>query len=161
MASGFGECSIDELAHTIDRLHAATLPALSEAFGEGRLSPDQVVPLARMARVDTDDFLEAEGSGVGRECATQARRARRVTAEAAEAHRQCGDGRAEAVAHGRGDAVVGVGRARRTVPPWLSGALRRRDGGTWFPGCEHRRWAHVHHIKRWVGGGPRATRTTS
>jgi Domain of unknown function (DUF222)/HNH endonuclease len=49
---------------------------------------------------------------------------------------------------------LSVGRRTRTVPPALRRALRRRDGGCRFPGCEHRRFLHAHHIEHWASGGP-------
>ncbi|MEX2622299.1 MAG: DUF222 domain-containing protein [Acidimicrobiia bacterium] len=64
------------------------------------------------------------------------------------------DGRVEVVAEDEHGAVVGVGRARRTIPAWLGRSLRRRDQGCRFPGCHHRRWVHGHHIRFWSAGGP-------
>ena len=46
-----------------------------------------------------------------------------------------------------------VGRKRRTPPPRLRRALRRRDGGCRFPGCGRRRFLHAHHIVHWINGG--------
>ena len=243
-----------------------SLPALAGAFGEGRLSHDQVSPLAQVATADTDETLASEAPGwSASQCSALARRARKVSArDAADAHRrrslrwhwdldgamlhlagrlpadtgarvvsalehiageakpdpvsgvfepyearaadalvelasgylgaqaspdratvvihadvatlaggegvveidggpaldldalrrQSCDCRAEVVAHGPDGALVGVGRARRTVPPWLNRAMRRRDGGCRFPGCEWRRWVHGHHLHHWADGGP-------
>jgi hypothetical protein len=44
---------------------------------------------------------------------------------------------------------VGVGRAARFCPPWLSRLVRRRDRGCRFPGCESIRWLHEHHMAEW------------
>lgn len=63
------------------------------------------------------------------------------------------DGRVEWVAEGPDGAPLGVGRASRTVQGWLNRVLRRRDGGCRFPLCDHRRWAHAHHIAFWSEGG--------
>jgi hypothetical protein len=49
---------------------------------------------------------------------------------------------------------LSVGRRKRTVPAALRRALRSRDGGCRFPGCEHRRFLHAHHIQHWARGGP-------
>jgi hypothetical protein len=46
-----------------------------------------------------------------------------------------------------------VGRKRRTPPPRLRRALRRRDRGCRFPGCGRRRFLHAHHIVHWINGG--------
>ncbi len=234
-----------------------SLPALAEAFGEGRLSFDQVAPLTRLG----DDSLAEEAVGwTAAQCAAVARRARPVKddvhprrglrwrwdldermlqlrgklpedqgatvvaaleamadsykpdpetgtfepyqarcadalAELASSHlgaqaspdrvtvvihaeagafvgegvaeidggpvisaetlrRQSCDCRAEVVAHDPEGKVVGVGRARRTVPAWLARQVRRRDGGCRFPSCERRRWGQAHHRVHWADGGP-------
>jgi hypothetical protein len=48
---------------------------------------------------------------------------------------------------------VSVGRKTRTVPPSLRRALRSRDGGCRFPGCERDRYVDAHHIEHWARGG--------
>ncbi len=48
---------------------------------------------------------------------------------------------------------LSVGRKRRTVPPALRRALKRRDRGCRFPGCENRRFIDAHHIRHWAQGG--------
>jgi hypothetical protein len=50
--------------------------------------------------------------------------------------------------------VVRNGRKTRTIPPTLRRALRRRDGGCCFPGCENRRFLDAHHLHHWARGGP-------
>jgi hypothetical protein len=49
---------------------------------------------------------------------------------------------------------LSVGRRRRTIPPALRRALRARDDGCAFPGCDHTRFLHAHHIHHWARGGP-------
>jgi len=51
--------------------------------------------------------------------------------------------------------VIDVGRAKRTVsgPTWR--ALRARDRGCRFPGCDRPvEWSNPHHIVHWARGGP-------
>jgi hypothetical protein len=62
------------------------------------------------------------------------------------------DARIQVALHSQGK-PLGVGRAQRTVPPWLSRQLRRRDGGCRFPGCGRTRWLHAHHLHHWANGG--------
>jgi hypothetical protein len=62
------------------------------------------------------------------------------------------DGRMRTVATKDGRSV-GVGRMRRTVPPWLHDELMRRDAGCRWEGCTSTRWLHAHHIKHWAHGG--------
>ena len=46
-----------------------------------------------------------------------------------------------------------VGRKTRTIPPALRRALRSRDGGCRFPGCDRRRFTDAHHLEHWAEGG--------
>jgi Domain of unknown function (DUF222)/HNH endonuclease len=49
---------------------------------------------------------------------------------------------------------LSVGRARRTVPPHIREALRLRDQGCRFPGCDRpHEWCDAHHIVHWADGG--------
>ena len=63
------------------------------------------------------------------------------------------DARLELVIEGPSGLPLGVGRARRTVPPWLMRLLEERDQGCRWPGCPHRRWLHAHHLVHWADGG--------
>jgi hypothetical protein len=49
---------------------------------------------------------------------------------------------------------LSVGRATRTIPAHLRTALRLRDGGCRFPGCDRPAgWTDGHHIEHWADGG--------
>lgn len=48
---------------------------------------------------------------------------------------------------------VRIGRKTRTIPPAVRRALRARDHGCRFPGCENHRWVDAHHIHHWARGG--------
>jgi hypothetical protein len=51
--------------------------------------------------------------------------------------------------------VIDVGRATRTVSPPTMRALRVRDKGCRFPGCDRQvNWSSPHHITAWARGGP-------
>jgi hypothetical protein len=51
--------------------------------------------------------------------------------------------------------VIDVGRATRTVSPPTMRALRVRDKGCRFPGCDRQvNWSNPHHIIAWSRGGP-------
>ena len=63
------------------------------------------------------------------------------------------DGRIETVEHDECGVVVGIDRASRRIPAWLSRALKHSDQGCRFPGCETRLWVHGHHIIHWADGG--------
>jgi hypothetical protein len=49
--------------------------------------------------------------------------------------------------------VLSVGRRTRAIPPAMRRALRVRDGGCRFPGCEQLRFTDGHHIRHWADGG--------
>jgi Domain of unknown function (DUF222)/HNH endonuclease len=49
--------------------------------------------------------------------------------------------------------VVSGGRKTRTIPPSTRRALRTRDRGCRFPGCENRRFVDAHHVRHWARGG--------
>jgi hypothetical protein len=48
---------------------------------------------------------------------------------------------------------LSVGRKTRSIPPAIRRALRARDGGCRFPGCNSRRFVDGHHIEHWARGG--------
>jgi hypothetical protein len=48
--------------------------------------------------------------------------------------------------------AVGIGFRSQTIPHWLAGQLRWRDGSCRFPGCERTRWLHGHHVVHWPHG---------
>jgi Domain of unknown function (DUF222) len=51
--------------------------------------------------------------------------------------------------------VIDVGRATRTVSAPTMRALRVRDKGCRFPGCDRQvNWSNPHHIQFWARGGP-------
>jgi hypothetical protein len=68
------------------------------------------------------------------------------------ARRLACDARVQTVAEGPEGSTVGIGRAARTVPPWLARQVRHRDQGCRFPGGERTRWVHLHHLIHWADG---------
>jgi hypothetical protein len=46
-----------------------------------------------------------------------------------------------------------LGRSTRAVSRSQRRALRYRDGGCTFPGCEAKLWLDAHHIVHWADGG--------
>ena len=63
------------------------------------------------------------------------------------------DGALVGVVEGAKGEPLAVGRRTRAVPPAIKRALRVRDGGCRFPGCDRSRYVHAHHIKHWADGG--------
>jgi hypothetical protein len=46
-----------------------------------------------------------------------------------------------------------IGRKTRSIPPAIARALRARDGGCRYPGCDRSRFTEGHHVKHWGDGG--------
>jgi hypothetical protein len=53
----------------------------------------------------------------------------------------------------RGRKVLSVGRKTRAIPAQVDRALRERDRGCRFPGCERSRFVDAHHVRHWAHGG--------
>lgn len=53
----------------------------------------------------------------------------------------------------RNGRTLNVGRKTRTIAPGLRRALKARDHGCRFPGCEKRRFVDAHHVEHWARGG--------
>ena len=76
---------------------------------------------------------------------------------AVETARRLGcDGALVGVIEGTKGEPLAVGRRTRAVPPAIRRALRVRDGGCRFPGCDRSRFTHAHHIQHWADGGETA-----
>ena len=56
---------------------------------------------------------------------------------------------------GADSAVIDVGRSKRVITPHQSKALKARDKGCRFPGCDrHATYTSGHHLVHWTKGGP-------
>ena len=64
----------------------------------------------------------------------------------------CDASRRTVLENERGE-VLNIGRRSRIVPWHIAHALRLRDGGCRFPGCNQHRWTDAHHIRHWADGG--------
>jgi hypothetical protein len=51
---------------------------------------------------------------------------------------------------------LSVGRKTRSIPPALRRALRSRDEGCRFPGCNQHHRVDAHHVTHWADGGATA-----
>ncbi len=49
--------------------------------------------------------------------------------------------------------VLDVGRKTRAIPPAIKRALKARDQGCRFPGCDRTRYTEGHHVEHWADGG--------
>jgi hypothetical protein len=63
------------------------------------------------------------------------------------------DGTVIGVLEGRDGEPLNIGRKTRSIPTAIKRALRARDGGCRFPGCDRTRFCDGHHVKHWADGG--------
>ncbi len=63
------------------------------------------------------------------------------------------DGTVLGVLEGRDGEPLNIGRKTRSIPPAIRRALKARDGGCRFPGCDRTRFCDGHHVKHWANGG--------
>lgn len=75
--------------------------------------------------------------------------------DASTVQRLACDGRLEVSLHDNNGKVVGIGRTDREAPHWLRRQVLHRDSHRCtFPGCEMKRFLHLHHMHEWELGGP-------
>ncbi len=71
----------------------------------------------------------------------------------ATVRRLCCDGTLVGILEGRDGEPLNIGRKTRAIPPAIMRALRARDRGCRFPGCDRTRFCDGHHVKHWANGG--------
>ena len=124
----------DALGHILERF------VTGKCSGSGNGAHQVVVHIAHDALCDVPESSGAEFED-GR-------------AVAVETARRLGcDGALIGVVEGEKGEPLAVGRRTRAVPPAIRRALRVRDGGCRFPGCDRSRFVHAHHIRHWADGG--------
>ena len=57
------------------------------------------------------------------------------------------------IVEGEDGEPLDIGRKTRSIPPAISRALKARDGGCRYPGCDRTRFTEGHHVKHWADGG--------
>jgi hypothetical protein len=57
------------------------------------------------------------------------------------------------IVEGEDGEPLDIGRKSRSIPSAIARALRARDGGCRFPGCDRTRFCEGHHVKHWAAGG--------
>lgn len=67
--------------------------------------------------------------------------------------RMCCDPVVLALVKSSGVTAVGSGRRTRKISSALRRALRARDSGCRFPGCQRKTHLEAHHVRHWIGGG--------
>jgi hypothetical protein len=113
-------------------------------LAEVRLAATDPAPPTLVVHIDAETLAAGDGCGdIPGGPVLSAQAVRRLACDA----------RLETVAERPDGSTVGIGRAGRTIPPWLARQVRRRDQGCRFPGCERARWVHLHHLVHWADGG--------
>lgn len=101
-----------------------------------------------LINIHTDvETLTVGGSGVASEiescCQVSAETTRRMACDAAVVQwRETTEGE-----------PLNIGRKTRSIPPAIRRALKRRDQGCRFPGCDCTRFVDAHHVVHWADGG--------
>jgi hypothetical protein len=113
-------------------------------LAEAGLAAGDPAPATLVVHVDADALAAAHGTA-------QVEGGPVLPAEVAR--RLACDARLQTVAEASDGSTVGIGRATRSIPPWLGRQARQRDQGCRFPGCERTRWVHLHHLIHWADGG--------
>ena len=57
------------------------------------------------------------------------------------------------IVEGEDGEPLDIGRKSRSIPAAIARALKARDGGCRFPGCDRTRFTEGHHVKHWADGG--------
>jgi hypothetical protein len=57
------------------------------------------------------------------------------------------------IVEGEDGEPLDIGRKTRSIPAAIARALRARDGGCRFPGCDRTRICEGHHVTHWANGG--------
>src|SRR6185503_13419138 len=71
----------------------------------------------------------------------------------ARARRLVCDASVVGIVEGEEGEPLDIARKTRSIPLAISRALKARDGGCRFPGCDRTRFCDGHHIKHWADGG--------
>lgn len=129
---------------TIEQRRADALVALVTSSGAGSTdtasSNTTVVVHAPIASLVADEGSAAIAGG--------------ATLHPEVARRLCCDSKVRTVVEDGHGGRLGIGDASRIVPAWLRAEVLERDGHRCaFPGCEHRRFLHIHHVIHWLFGG--------
>ena len=57
------------------------------------------------------------------------------------------------IVEGEDGEPLDIGRKSRSIPTAIARALKARDGGCRYPGCDRSRFTEGHHVKHWADGG--------
>ena len=133
--------------HAVDTRRADALERVVESWSSGKAN-DHSGGDRYMVNIHTNpEVLKEDGEDARSECEgcghVSAETSRRMACDASVVHwHESEDGE-----------PLNIGRKSRTIPPAISRALKRRDGGCRFPGCTCNKFVDAHHIRHWADGG--------
>jgi len=143
------ETPVDELKARTEPISQRRADALVR-MAEGYMSKSATVNNGDryLVHVHTDmETLKADGTGAESEIDE----GRNVSAETSR-RLSCDAGVVHWLENKEGE-TLSVGRKTRSIPPAIRRALKRRDHGCRFPGCNCSRFVDAHHITHWADGG--------
>jgi hypothetical protein len=133
--------SVDD--YTVDQRRADALTLLASATVAEDADPDRATVVVHASN---DVLAHGRGSGAISDG---------PAIDASTVQRLACNGRLEVSLHDNNGKVVGIGRADREAPHWLRRQVLYRDSHRCtFPGCEMKRFLHLHHMHEWELGGP-------
>ncbi len=147
-----GACRADGLRHMAEQF----LAHRAKAAGVGSDRYQVVVHIAQEALREEstasseDSPARAAGSGA-MQGGAELESGRELSVETAR-RLGCGGSLVGLVEDDDGE-PLSIGRKTRAIPPAIQRALRSRDRGCRFPGCDRTRFTHAHHIRHWADGG--------
>lgn len=147
-----GACRADGLRHMAEQF----LAHRAKAAGAGSDRYQVVVHIAQEALREEstasseDSPARAAGSGA-MQGGAELESGRELSVETAR-RLGCGGSLVGLVEDDDGE-PLSIGRKTRAIPPAIQRALRSRDRGCRFPGCDRTRYTHAHHIRHWADGG--------
>ena len=101
-----------------------------------------------------DDLMLSNANAERRRSALLAGGEGRAAVPIESVKRHCCDGQAVVITETAEGEPLGIGRKSRIIPTAVERAVRARDHNRCvFPGCEHRRFLHCHHVEHWAQGG--------
>jgi hypothetical protein len=143
-------------AKRADALHAIASAFLARQTDDACAVADRyqvVVHIDHASSPSTEGVphrCELEGEEEGSERALAAETARRLAC----------DGSVVGIVENDDGEPLNVGRKTRSTPPALQRALKARDGGWRFPGCDRTRFTAAHHVHHWRAAGRRCSATS-
>jgi hypothetical protein len=103
--------------------------------------------------VHIDQAILAEGSAAGRDEPHRCELEDGPALALDTARRLACDATVVGLVEGEDGEPLDIGRKTRSIPAAIARALKARDGGCRYPGCDRTRFCEGHHVQHWADGG--------